>query len=176
MDIPTRFKQLMNRATMRLPSQHDPAQYTAEVMERVRALQQPAAAAPPIILWRSWPRLGLATALVVAALALVVLPQRHTVRVAQQIDQEAALLLAVDEPVLNGGEDELVEELETLDTMVLAQVGPDSDEAWLEETLQLLDEVGDDAALEDVGSSSEEDEKWLEELELMDDTDLSSSS
>ena len=166
------------RATIRVPSQHDPAQYTADVMQRVRAVQQqhPAEAPAPIILWRSWPRVGLAGALAAALLAILVLPQHSPVRMAQQIDQEAALLLAVDEPALNGGEEALAEELETLDTMMLAEAGPADDETWLEDTMQLLDEVGDEAALEDVDSSAQREEQWLQELEWMDETDLATSS
>lgn len=177
MDVPTRLKQLMSRSAVRLPSQHDPAQYTAEVMERVRAVEQPATAEAPVVLWRTRPRLGLATALAAALLAITILPQRHAVRMARQIDQEAALLLAVDEPVPNGGDEGLAEELETLDAMMLAEAGAANDDAaWLEDTVQLLDELEDDSALQDDDPASDDEESWLEELELMDSSDLATSS
>ena len=149
MDLATRFKQWMNRTTVRIPSQHDPAQYTAQVMERVRASSRPAVAAAPLVFWRSWSRVGLATALAAAAIFVwVVRPQRSSVQVAQQIDQQVAVLAESNS----------------------------TDEEWLEQNLQILNEVDDGAPLEDLDASSQDDESLIEELQLLDKGDISTAS
>jgi hypothetical protein len=56
----------------------------------------------------------------------------------------------------------------------LAESSP-SDEEWLEQTLQLLEQLEEDTSPETAGDGSDE-EDWLEELQWLDDSELSSAS
>jgi hypothetical protein len=51
---------------------------------------------------------------------------------------------------------------------------PSADDRWLEETLLLLEELDEDVADETVGGALEE--EWLEELQLLDDMELTARS
>ena len=177
MHFSTWLRTWLARHPLKEPRNHDPARYRTEVMEKVRALHQPAhmpAASPR---WFSWPRIGLAMATVAVGLVLVAISsQRAQVHLADQIVHESSVVAELDDPnfvpAANGDVDSLAEEVETLDTMTLAESTP-SDDQWLDQTLSLLDQLDEDDAGPTDSSSEEE---WLKELQLLDDTELSASS
>lgn len=174
MDFATWWHTWLTRHPLKAPSTIDASRFTAEVMARVRALR--AMPAEPLR-WRwsallGWPRLALATATLAALGVAVTLGtlQWSQARIARAVTQDAQLLAALDEmPELSPDDD-----AELMDRMVLAEATP-SDEDWLEQTIQMLEQVDeDDPSAASNEPSSEED--WLDELELLDETDLAASS
>ena len=141
-------------------------------------MSQPAPAPAPARVWLPWPRLALTLATVAAGISLVIGATHYrTSQLAQQIIHDSQLLAALDEPELEPLAADQVEavadEMETIDTLQLAESAP-SDDQWVEQTLQLLDEL-DEEAPEDAASSASEDE-WLQELEQVDESELTANS
>ena len=178
----------LKRHPLNGPTGIDRAHYTAEVMAKVKALAQPVPAPAPVRVWLPWPpayrpsgagrRLALTLATVAAGIAIVLGATRYqTSQLAQQITRESQLLAALDEPELEPLATDQVEavadEMETMDTLQLAESLP-SDDEWVEQTFQLLDEL-DEAAPEDAASGASEDE-WLQELEQVDESELAANS
>lgn len=172
----------LTRHPLKEPTGMDRARYTAEVMARVKALGPMAETAlAPIAVrrWGLWPRFAVALAAATAALA-VVIGTRHdpTHTLAQAIATDAQLFAALDERdgdlVLEHDVEVLHDELAMADTMLLAELSS-SDEEWLAQTLELLDQLGEDTPSETASDGAEE-EEWLEELQLFDESDLSTSS
>ena len=95
---------------------------------------------------------------------------------AQDIEQELSLLASVDESAALEplDETELAEELQALDILVLAEAQP-ADETWIQETLLLLEEFDQDGS-ETSGGSDTGKEDWLQDLELLDELEMSASS
>ena len=95
---------------------------------------------------------------------------------AQDIEQELSLLASVDESAALEplDETELAEELQALDILVLAEAQP-ADETWIQETLLLLEDVGEAAPEAGPGQGAGE-EDWLQDLELLDELEMSASS
>lgn len=123
---------------LKKPSGIDRAQYTAEVMAKIKAQLQPAPA--PVRSWLPWPRLALTLATVATGILIMVSVTR----------------LQPGQPVTTLAE------------------SPASEDRWVEDTLQLLDELDEDVADDTVGGTSEE--EWFEELQLLDETELAASS
>jgi len=67
-------------------------------------------------------------------------------------------------------EADLAVELETLDALMFAEAQP-SDEAWVLESLLLLEALDEDAPDADA-----EEDAWLEDLQLLDELELSTTS
>lgn len=182
MDFADWLKTWLARHPLKAPSDADRSRFTAQVMARVRARPTPASWA--VRLWSPWPRL--AVSLAAAAVALVVVNALHpagsNTRLAAQLAQESELLAELDEPV-NGWAapddvEHLAEELEQADAIVLAEA-PQSDDSWVADTLQLLDQLDeelpdDDSAAGDSNTGNEE--EWLDELQMMDDSELAARS
>ena len=181
---------------LKAPTRLDRAQYTAQVMARVRALAPPPTwpvASGAVQRWVQRWRLGrqvrfraaklvggFATAAVAAAVFVVVgRLEQPSSPIAQLVEREAEVLAAVEESdvlaELTDADDleVLAQDLEAMDILVLAEA-ESSDEQWLEETLQLFDEVGEDVTEETAGDAG--DDEWLDELELLDETELSTTS
>ena len=154
MDFSDWFARWIARHPLKSPAEHTRADYTAEVMARVKAEAPRHAAGTPVHPWsleRIWPGLAFAAA---AAVALLVLRPHFATSPAGQAAQ------TTPEPV-------------AARQIVLAE--SQEDESWLEETVQLLDELGEDATGELTGTTSD-DEEWLQELETLDEDELASSS
>lgn len=152
---------------------HDPpadqqASYTAEVMARVSA---PVLA--PAFRWVVRPRLTWALATVAACGMALMVVQRQPARVAQLVQQDADVLAAIGElDPLSGAE--LEQDAVLIDQLMLAEAqSAVQDEAWIEETTELLNAVDDGTALE--ASNGESMEELLHELELLDEHDIASS-
>ena len=178
----------LTRHPLKGPAGIDRAQYTAEVMAKVKAMSQPAPAPAPVHVWLPWPpayrprgagrRLALTLATVAAGISLVIGTAHYrTYQLAHQITHDSQLLAALDEPEVEPLAADQVEavadELETMDTLQLAESVPSGDQ-WVEQTLQLLDEL-DEEAPEDAASGASEDD-WLQELEQVDESELTASS
>ena len=153
MDFLTWLDAWMHRHPLQQPPETHRARYTAEVMARVKALPTaptPAPARPGQ--WLAWPRLTLAVATGIAGFVLL-----GTVvgRPPQQLAQPP--------PVSES----------PADALVLAE-SPSSDDQWLEETLQLLEELDEELPADAASDGSEE--EWLEELQLLDEGPLAASS
>lgn len=128
----------LTRHPLKGPSGIDRAQYTAEVMDRVKAQASPAPAPAPARTWLPWPRLVLTMATVAAGILL---------------------MLTVTQP--------------TSRRMLQLAESPEAEDQWLDDTLQLLDELDESDADEATGASEED---WLKELEQLDETELAASS
>jgi hypothetical protein len=162
MDLTRWLTTWLSRHPLKEPTAVDRAQDTAEVMQRVRALADPTPEpAAPRGAWL-WVRFGLVAAGVAAVLDIVgvVQPRR-------------AQLAAVGESV-EFERTPPTEAPQTARPLELAESLP-TDETWVDQTLELLDQL-DESAPEDDNGSVSTDEDWLKELELLDETDLASRS
>ena len=133
----------LSRHPLKGPSDVNRAQYTAEVMAKIKAAESPAPA--PARVWLPWPRLSMTLATVAAGI-LIMMTVTH--QASRQLAHPPEAVLIAESPA--------------------------ADDQWLEDTLQLLDELDEDVSSETAGDGSED--EWLEELELLDETDLASSS
>ncbi len=165
---------------LKSPTNHDPQRYTAEVMERVKALP-PTAVRVPAYWWGAlaWPRprlvfaIGATVASVVVALTTVQISHRQLVKT---VVKETQLLAALDEPeeiesVAGNTVDALAQDLELTDALTVAEFST-GDDRWLNQTLQLLEQLNEqerqlDPLDEDHGSGHEE---WLRPLDGLDET------
>ncbi|MBI1991902.1 MAG: hypothetical protein HYY59_03450 [Candidatus Omnitrophica bacterium] len=167
----------LSRHPLKGPSGVERARFTDEVMARVRALgltSKEILAADPLRRWVPWPRFALAIATASATVALVVGVVDHSNRqLATGIARDARLLATLDERdgdlVLDDDVDILHDELAMTDTIVLAEQAS-SDEEWLAQTLELLDQLDEGLPSETASDGVEED--WLDELRLLDESDL----
>ncbi len=183
MDVASWFRKWLARHPLKTPGGIDRSQYTEEVMAKVRALETPDAASA--LRWQgAWPQWAFAATAVAAMLLLVVgVPGQAPLRLADRVDVEQDIQwLAAVEP---SGADALIEnepeviadDLAVIDAMILADASAaatSSDEQWVDQTLQLLQEL-DEGNIEDVSGTVEE-EELLEELELLDDAAMTASS
>ncbi len=130
----------------------DRERFTEHVMARVR---EASAQRQPVRAWLAWPRVGMALASSLAGVLLVIGLQSRTTgpQLAQQVSQQA------------------FQEQASIGRLVLAESSP-SDDQWLEQTLELLEEFDDSST--DATAGSEED--WLQELQMLDQEEISSSS
>lgn len=192
MDFSTWLQSWLKRHPPKAPPHHmAQQQYTADVMARIKAdPMQQVYRVRPVRSWLSWPRLALtvATATAGALIALTVFRVTQPPQVAeaptppavlaQVVAQEAELLAELEEgkaDLLIENGDTLDRALETTDTLLLLAEAPASqnDEQWLEETMQLLDQLDEGASS---GSEEGSDDDWLDDLQLLDETDLAASS
>ena len=180
MNFATWFRTWLIQHPLKTPTGHDPAWYTAQVMQRVRAMDEPHPVPASGWRWPSWVSVGLiaATATVGFLLVIGVLKQSQT-RLANQLLQESETLAQLDEhstsePVMDNDMEGLAQELQLHDTLVLAESTP-SDDQWVEQHLQLFDQLDEDPATEDTSQPSSE-EDWLQELKRLDESELGSST
>ena len=172
------------RHPLKTPSEIDPTRYTTEVIARVKALAPTPTSRPvsPLQLVWGWLRLALVVA-TAASIAVVIGTTRSSrERLAHRVTRDAQLLAELDEPppeLLNGQETaELAQDLEAEDhQLLLAESAPNQDQQWLEQTLQLLDQLDENVP----GVDSDEplgndDEEWLKELDTLDEGPSSTSS
>ena len=150
MDFTTWVRQWLATHPLTSPTDHDPHQFSAKVMERIRAVARVAPEPASPLPWVSWPRLGLALAAAAAGFLLVTGPSRHAkVQLANELIGDSALLAQFDDVDLGlpigDNPEELAQHMKELDTMVLAQAEP-SDEQWIEQTQALLDQLDDEHA------------------------------
>ena len=157
MDGASWFRRWLSRHPLKEPSDLDRAQYTTEVMDRIRALEQPVAVSAPAAARRRmlWLRPALVAMTAAAAVAVVLLVRRS--------DQSQLT-------VVQGLDDS---QPETARALRLAE-SPSEDEQWLEETLRLLEEF-DEELPEDVFEDWSDDD-WLDELQMLDEYELYASS
>jgi hypothetical protein len=184
MTFATRLKRWLKQLRLNVPDGEDRSFYTAQVMARVRALA-PTPNLSRIPLWNNlvwgWPRLAL-TASAAAAGIMFVLWSSHatTQRLADQVAGESQVLAEVGEPV-NGqvmpdAVDALAEELRMEDLMVLAESQPADDE-WIEQTMQLLEQIDETLPeAEGAGSDPSSEDDWLQDLQMLDESDLASKT
>jgi len=149
MDFTTWLRTWLARHPLKGPAGIDRARYTAEVMGQVKTGLRPALL--PARHWLPVPRWGLAAA--VAAAGLVVAIGAVNVQRRQLAEQ------AMER------------------TRLLAESAP-TEERWLDQTLDLIDQLNEGGAEADSDDASEglSDDDWLNELELLDQAELSASS
>ena len=206
MDFTGWVRRWLTQHPLKEPAETDRAQYTAEVMARVRRLAQPAPAPRRVwwlpacrdAVWSWWCDAGrpacraaaqawrpvLVTVTAAAAVVLVVgRVNQAPIRVAHDAE-DGPMVAAVDKQPLIAQpavpEDALVEEFaQSVEEFLLAEAlilaeSSSEDEAWLEETLRLLDALDED--LPDGGTEDWSDDDWLDELDLFEDEDFFASS
>lgn len=159
------------------------ADYTREVMRRIRLAEAPA----PVYRWapqRVWrPRMvfAMATVAACALVAIVMIPGRQA-QVARQVERDVTVLASLEDAVTDvvpPSDDEIAEELAMLDElMMLAQQTPAADdEAWIEQTLKIFEQLDNGAPLDDLlPDSAESDEELLEQLEQLEHAQASATS
>ena len=179
MDFTTRLTTWLTCHPLKEPTDMDPARYTAEVMTKITAVDQPRLL--PAHHWFPWPRLALAIATAAAGIVVVMMTTHSTSqRLAEHISRDSQLLAVLDpdtEPLIADHHDAeaLAQEMETMDTVVLAESQP-SDDQWIDQTVQLLDQLDQDIPADASSDGSSTGTDWIEELEQLDEHDLSSSS
>jgi hypothetical protein len=156
----------------------DRAQYTAEVMARLKTHAQPL----PAHQWMPVPQWALAAAVATAGLIVAVgTVQVQRRQVAERTTaQETALLASLGEldVELPNGDDAatLSQEAEAVDSFIMLAESPPGDEQWLDQTLELIDQLEEDGAEAGEASDGLSEEEWLHELEVLDSAEISASS
>lgn len=166
------LKNWLTRHPLKAPLESLQASYIEEVMTRIRATQAPA----PAFRWVPRPQVAFALGTAFAcALALLVVMHRAPTRIAQQIEREWQLLSEVGEDSLELAPGDLDEEIQLVDQLTLAQGQPAlDDEAWVEQTLQLLERLESDEPLP-ASQDAIPAWDWLDELQWLDESELASS-
>ena len=133
MDWLTRLTRWLTRHPLQEPRQTDPARFTAEVMARVRSLEQPHAASRPTFGWlRPVLVTAAAAAVIVVAATAVSLPRRP---------QERMLVLAEDPGTEERWLDETLELLDAFDEDLPDEPADQWSDQDLLEELQLLEDA-----------------------------------
>lgn len=180
MDFTTWLQQWLTRHPLKMqaPDADARARFTESVMQRVRSPQPAAAPAWRAALSRLL-RPPLAFGVAAAALLAVLVVGRQAPAPAPaashepSVEARALLVAALNDPTSDIlaalDEQALAEEWMAHDTLVLAEAAPTTDEQWLDQTLELLQQFD-----EDVSSDGEAtDEDWLQDLQLLDEAELS---
>ncbi len=170
----------IQRHPVKLPAQEDRALFTAQVMERVRAVAQLVPARKSVTAsWAqhlAWPRLSFAFA-AAAGLLVVFVGLRATSheQLARDILQRAEVLAKFSdgEPLLDNDVEALADEVDTGEQMMLAEnQAPSEDASWIEQMSKVLGQVDESAA----AVTPDSDSGWQEELETLDEAEFSASS
>ena len=151
MDLPIWLRTWMARHPLKAPPDYDPAQYTAEVMATIRTTvtPRPARSLRPPWPWAvlaSWPRPTLALA---GALGLIVV-----LLIVQRVIPQRLLAGDTAPPPRQLAED------------------VSSDAEWIQQTLDLLEQFDEDVP---VNNPSADDEKWLDDVDMLEELGSSSS-
>ena len=144
MDFHTWLKDWLARHPLREPRGLDRARYTAQVM---RNITEGAPQPRPAFSWIVWPRIAMALAATAAGAAIIFSAASRINRKFAQSPPPRPLMLAESMP---------------------------SDETWIKETAQLLDQLDEESSKADAHATS--DEEWLKELQTLDEHDLGSNS
>ncbi len=156
------LKDWLIRHPLRQPDGGQRETYIKEVMARIRASESPA---PGVVRWLAFPRPRVVFALGTAAVcgvALVVLLHRAPAQIARGIEprQPAVATSAHGRHTRS-------------DLWMVAESNPHADEdAWISQTLKLLDELDEEPQ---VSSDDKNIEDWLKELKALDDAEIASS-
>ncbi len=185
MDFAAWFGTWLVRHPLKASRGVDTSRYTDEVMTKIRALEQPSQAPALVHVWLPWPRLALIAATAAVGLLIVIgTVHRTQLQLASAIDRDAQVITAVDElvptaPNGNGATPEdLAQELQTADALILAESVP-SDDQWLDQTLQLLQQLDEDVPAEAIstnGHAAESQDELLKDLQQLDEKDLTANS
>ena len=167
-DVMAWFTQWLTRHPLKTPPGSMQEAYTREVMTRVTD-----ATPAPVVRWVPRPRLAFAVGTALACgLAVMAWFPREPVRVAERVEGSVQVLAELGElngPLAGGLEDEAI----LVDRLVLAKTQDAvADEAWIDDTIGLLNEV-DETAVE--ASNGESLEELLRELESLDESEIASS-
>ena len=183
MEFTAWIRQWLIQHPLKAPERVSREAYTAQVMARVKGEVEQAAS--PLHVARSvriawpWPRLALA-ALTVAAVVIIVtnMRQETSLHIAQEVTRSSQLLAALDEPVTDSMAprdlEAMAKELEEADRLTLAEAPP-SDDQWLEQTLQLLEQFDEDASVGKTDDASS-DEDLLKEIQNDEQSDFAAAS
>lgn len=156
MEFLTWLRSWLTRHPTKEPTDAERIHYTAEVMARVRALGPLPGGSPakaPVRPWAWWPRMAMAMA-TAAGLVFAVSTAHQTRRQLAQQPQGAT----ASHP-----------------SAVLAE-SPASDEEWIEQTLDLLEQIGEEPPSAETAGDGSDDEEWLDELQWLDESELSTAS
>ncbi len=140
-------EQLRAHPLRELPTLPHDAAYTAQVMARIEAQRDPQPA-----WWRLLGQRAVLAGVFACVLALVVTVWQRPAQLARRAERDGRMLAAIGE-LDDAVEPRLEDDVETVDRLMLANsaIGPASDKAWIQGTMQLLnalDEDDDDNRLE----------------------------
>ena len=178
----------LKRHPLKEPSGESRARYTAEVMSKIKAIPEAAPILPQLSSSRLRWRWAAAFAAVLIGTTAAGLLRRSEQSLSTRVVRESRLLTELSkqldsdewwtgkEPfgglLIIGDFDSLAEELETMDSLTLAQEA-DENQSWLEETLQLLNQLEEDLPGDLPGEEPED--TWLKELEFLDEEQVSAT-
>lgn len=173
----------LTRHPLKAPPELGQARYTAEVMAKIKAMA-PARSPVGMSQWLSWPRLALAGVGAAGVLMLLVVNASRSSQVplAERLTQAAQTLAEVDEPLpelMNGqAVTELAQDLEAEDhQLILAESSASQEQQWLDQTLELLDQLDEDVpGVNSDEPSGNDEEEWLKELDTLDEGPSAASS
>lgn len=134
--------------------------FTARVMRRLEQAPQPQR-------W-VWPRLAWVAALAAAAVLMALQLPGGASRLAATIERDAAVLAALDVPVDGDLSDE---QLASFIQLAEQPAGATDDAQWVEETIQLLDQLNESAS----DNNAADDEDWLHEIDSLEQESSASS-
>ncbi len=157
MEFLTWLRSWLMRHPTKEPTDAERAHYTAEVMARVRALGPLPGGSParaPVRPWAWWPRMAMAMA--TAACLVFALTSAHQTR--RQLAQQPPGATA------------------SHPSATMLAESPTSDEAWLEQTLDLLEQIDEEPPSAETAGDGSNDEEWLDELQWLDERELSTAS
>ena len=152
MDFTAWLTSWLTRHSLQEPDALDRVRYTAQVM---RKLTDETPSPFPAARWFAWPSVAMAFATTAAGI-LIVLAVGH------RADPQLAQLTPTAPPARQAH------------ALMLAELVPTSDETWVQDTAQLLEQLDEDASHDDANATF--DEEWLKELQALDEGDLSASS
>lgn len=177
------LRQRLQRNRMKTATSAEREYFTAQVMARVRELPQPqsspvgAALLSGLASYLTLPRLSFAAAVAAVLVAATAAHRTDTARLAADLSRHAVILAALSDngPLLENDIEALADEVDAGDRlMMLAESASSSDDAsWIEQMSQLIDQLDENAF---TGTSDSSDSNWQEELEMMDEEELSTAS
>lgn len=152
MDFTAWLTNWLTRHPLQAPDALDRARYTAQVMRKLTDETPPPF---PAARWFVWPKVAMAFATTAAGIFIVL-------AVGYRADRQLARLAPAAPPAHQAR------------ALMLAESVPMSDETWVQDTAQLLEQLDEDASHDDANAAS--DEEWLKELQTLDAGDFGASS
>ena len=163
------LKGWMARHPLNTPPESLQTSYIEEVMARVRAISARSLGWQWVLVPR--PVLAVSTALA-AVLVVVLLANRAPNQLAQRVEHDGQLLSELG-ALEELSTDDLEDEAQMVDQLMLADAeSAGDDEAWIEQTLELLGDLDEGP---DMGSGDTAPEEWLDDLEWLDESEFASS-
>lgn len=186
MRFETWLQSWLSRHPLKEPPAKSPSAYTAEVMSRVKSKTAPAGSSRArlaVPLWE-WPRLRVVLATACAGVVIAVGISRYrATQLAQSLirqSEQLAELAGPEQEALIEADDvkTIASDWEEMDRLMLAESDRPSttdDAKWIDELSRVLNQLDEDVSGDDASSDVDQDQ-WLDELEMLEQTGNTASS